>query len=107
LIISIHPEIRLAVQCGPIDGDDQEIRLILPGIVALKLSRLHTEQALSPVAGKVVKVHSEFESDPDNLKAINTDPYGEGWIIVIESKTPNPALLSAADYKAAIAAKSH
>lgn len=36
---------------------------------------------LMPVSGKVLEVNAALE---DNAAAINTDPYGEGWIIKIE-----------------------
>jgi glycine cleavage system H protein len=36
----------------------------------------------APVAGKVVKVNPAMETAPE---AINQDPYGEGWIALIEA----------------------
>ena len=36
----------------------------------------------SPVAGKVVEVNPAMEITPE---AINQDPYGEGWLAVIEA----------------------
>lgn len=36
----------------------------------------------SPVAGKVVAVNPEMETAPE---AINQDPYGEGWLVIIEA----------------------
>ena len=35
----------------------------------------------APVAGTVVEVNAELADAPDKL---NADPYGEGWILVIE-----------------------
>ncbi len=35
----------------------------------------------APVTGRVVEVNAELESTPELL---NRDPYGEGWICVIE-----------------------
>jgi glycine cleavage system H protein len=35
----------------------------------------------SPLSGKVVKVN---EALPDNPSIINSDPYGEGWILELE-----------------------
>ncbi len=34
-----------------------------------------------PVSGKVIEVNEEIESNPE---LVNTDPYGEGWMIKIE-----------------------
>jgi glycine cleavage system H protein len=55
----------------------------------------------SPVAGRVVEVNTELESTPELL---NSDPYGEGWICVIEPSDTSDldALMSAQDYAALI-----
>lgn len=37
----------------------------------------------SPVAGEVVEVNPEMDMAPE---AINQDPYGEGWLAVIETE---------------------
>ncbi len=52
----------------------------------------------SPVSGEVTEVNSNLESQ-SNL--INTDPYGEGWIIKVKAKAPVEldALLSPGDYR--------
>lgn len=52
----------------------------------------------SPVSGEVTEVNSKLESQ-SNL--INSDPYGEGWIIKAKIKNPAEldALLAPADYK--------
>ncbi|MEU6169846.1 glycine cleavage system protein GcvH [Streptomyces tanashiensis] len=35
----------------------------------------------SPLSGRVVTVNPDLEADPEN---INTDPYGDGWIVEID-----------------------
>lgn len=52
----------------------------------------------SPVSGEIVEVNAKLSSQ-SNL--INSDPYGEGWIIKIKIKNPKEldALLSPADYR--------
>ena len=40
-----------------------------------------TSSVVSPVSGTVVKVNTELEDTPET---INEDPYGKGWIVVIE-----------------------
>jgi glycine cleavage system H protein len=51
----------------------------------------------SPVTGKVAKKNVEVEQNPE---LINSDPYGEGWLVVIEpSGKDEGALLSADDYR--------
>ena len=56
----------------------------------------------APVAGTVVEVNNELADAPQRL---NEDPYGEGWICVIEPTDPAAVegLLDAAAYQALIA----
>jgi glycine cleavage system H protein len=57
-----------------------------------------TSDVFSPVSGKVVKVNSDLENSPGDM---NAEPYGKGWVAVIECKSAeSPVLISAADYKA-------
>jgi len=51
----------------------------------------------APVTAKVVKVNKDLESQPE---LVNSDPYGQGWMIEIEFLNTNPeqSLLSAAQY---------
>jgi glycine cleavage system H protein len=50
-----------------------------------------------PVGGKITAVNSRLESEPE---LINTDPYGEGWLVKIQIANPSDAndLLDAAAY---------
>ncbi len=52
----------------------------------------------SPVTGEVTQINSKLESQ-SNL--INSDPYGEGWIIKVKIKDPKEVdtLLSPEDYR--------
>ncbi len=52
----------------------------------------------APVAGTVVEVNAELGDAPER---INEDPYGEGWICVIEPDDPAAvdALMDAAAYR--------
>jgi glycine cleavage system H protein len=54
-----------------------------------------------PVAGEILEVNSNLESAPD---LVNTDPYGEAWMIKIRLENPSDyqQLLSAAEYQAKI-----
>ena len=51
-----------------------------------------------PVSGKLVEINEELNSAPEK---INSDPYGEGWIIKIELSNASEldALLDAAGYQ--------
>jgi len=44
-----------------------------------------TSSVISPVSGKIVKVNEELAETPE---IINEDPYGKGWIIVVEMDNP-------------------
>ena len=50
-----------------------------------------------PVSGKVLEVNKDLDGAPEK---VNSDPYGEGWMIKMELKNPADAnnLLSAAQY---------
>ncbi len=52
----------------------------------------------SPVSGKVVEVNEKTVDEPEIL---NSDPHGEGWIIVIELSDPSQvdALMDKAAYE--------
>ena len=42
-----------------------------------------TAELLMPVAGEILEVN-ETLADEENAKLVNTDPYGEGWMIKIK-----------------------
>ena len=51
----------------------------------------------APMTGKVVAVNKDLESQPE---LVNSDPYGQGWMIEIEfsNSSPEQSLLSAGQY---------
>ena len=53
----------------------------------------------APLSGEVVEVNPGLTEHPEQ---VNRDPYGNGWLIVIQLSDPKEvgALLSAADYEA-------
>lgn len=51
----------------------------------------------APVSGKVVAINSDLDRAPE---AINSDPYGNGWIAEIEVSGDTPSLMSASEYTA-------
>jgi glycine cleavage system H protein len=55
----------------------------------------------APVSGTVVAVNADLDSGPE---ALNSDPYGAGWICEIEMSNPADAeaLLDAVGYQALI-----
>ncbi len=58
----------------------------------------------SPLSGEVIEVNTQLETQ-SNL--INSDPYGQGWIIKIKAKDPKEfeGLLSSADYRKQVESK--
>ncbi len=58
-------------------GDTVEKAAAFGTIEAVKA----VSEMFSPVGGKVAEVNAKLEDDP---MVINTDPYGDGWMIKIE-----------------------
>ena len=56
-------------------------------------------EVFAPITGKVVEVNTSLDDAPEQL---NTDPYGAGWIFVVELAEPDQVdgLLDAAAYQA-------
>lgn len=56
-----------------------------------------TSEMYSPVAGEIVEVNTSL---PDNLEVLNSDPYGEGWIIKVKMSSDDVSnLLDFAAYQ--------
>ena len=53
----------------------------------------------SPITGKVVEKNEGLESTPET---INSDPYGQGWLVILESSDAPGELMSAEEYRAFI-----
>jgi glycine cleavage system H protein len=58
-----------------------------------------TSSIYTPVSGAIVKINADLKDHPE---LVNSDPYGKGWIAVIELSDPSQvdALMSAAQYDA-------
>jgi glycine cleavage system H protein len=50
----------------------------------------------APVSGTIVEVNGDLADTPERL---NEDPYGEGWIFVIETTDGDTQLLDAGAYR--------
>lgn len=57
-----------------------------------------TSNIYSPVSGKVIEVNTTLQDHPEYL---NKDPYGQGWIAVVEMASPAEmdALMTAEQYE--------
>lgn len=58
-----------------------------------------TSSVISPVNGTITKINSSLEDEPE---IINTDPYGKGWIAVVElaENSGEDTLMDAESYEA-------
>lgn len=56
-----------------------------------------------PVSGEIIEFNDSLEDEPEK---VNTDPYGEGWMIKVKMSDSSQLddLMSAEDYKALIGA---
>ena len=86
-------------------GDIVFVQLPEPGIAVeagASFSEVESTKSVSdvyaPVSGTVVEVNGELADAPQRL---NDDPYGEGWLCVIEPGDPSALgdLLDAAAYR--------
>ena len=50
----------------------------------------------APVSGRVIQVHEELMEDP---RPVNQEPYGQGWLIRVETSEGTDQLLSADLYE--------
>jgi glycine cleavage system H protein len=57
-----------------------------------------TSAVISPVSGKVLEINEKLADSPE---IINEDPYGKGWIAIIEMDDPSEidALMDADEYE--------
>ena len=57
---------------------------------------------IAPLSGEILAVNDEAGTNPE---LINTDPYGEGWMVKVRLSDPGEVetLIDAAAYKALIA----
>lgn len=64
-----------------------------------------TSDLFIPVSGKILEFNPKLNEDGDDQPdLVNSDPYGEGWIVKIELENEDELadLMSADDYKALI-----
>ena len=55
-------------------------------------------EIFTPVGGEVLEVNEALQDEPER---VNTDPYGDGWMIRVRMTSPGEvdSLLSAAEYE--------
>ncbi len=85
------PEVGSVVNTGDVLGEVESTKSV--------------SDLYAPVAGTVVEVNTDLADSPEQ---VNEDPYGEGWICVIEMDAPGveggeTRLMDAASYRAFVA----
>jgi len=53
----------------------------------------------APVSGEIVSVNAALSDAPET---VNSDPYGEGWMVEVRPSAPPTDLLGAAEYRGLI-----
>jgi glycine cleavage system H protein len=78
---------------------DAGLQVIANASIAEIESTKSVSEVYAPVTGTVVEVNGTLEEQPEQ---VNSDPYGAGWIFVVELAEPAEvdALLDAAAYRA-------
>lgn len=63
-----------------------------------------TSSIYTPVSGTIAKINGDLKDHPE---AVNADPYGKGWMAVIELSDPAQAdkLMTAAQYETFLASQ--
>ena len=83
----------------PSEGSDLDQEEVFGSIEAVKT----VSDLFMPISGEVLEFNEKVDAEP---ALINTDPYGDGWIIKIKVSNPSETeeLLSATQYKELIGA---
>ena len=78
---------------------DVGLEVIANASIAEIESTKSVSEVYAPVTGKVVEVNTALDDAPEQM---NSDPYGAGWIFVVELADPAEvdALMDAAAYRA-------
>ncbi|HTO38392.1 MAG TPA: glycine cleavage system protein GcvH [Brumimicrobium sp.] len=76
------------------EGEELDHEEVFGSIEAVKT----VSDLFMPMAGEVIEFNEELESNPE---LVNSDPYGEGWIIKVKMSDVSQLdeLMSAAEYK--------
>jgi glycine cleavage system H protein len=79
------------------EGEELDQEEVFGSVEAVKT----VSDLFMPVSGKIIEFNSSLESNPE---AVNSDPYGDGWMVKVELSNPSELedLLDAAGYQAHI-----
>ncbi|MCC2641225.1 MAG: gcvH [Nitrospira sp.] len=65
-----------------------------------------TSTIYTPVSGTIAKINSDLKDHPES---VNSDPYGKGWMAVIDLSSPDEVdqLMTAAQYEEFLSKQKH
>jgi|TARA_B110000914_G_scaffold224815_1_gene243718 glycine cleavage system H protein len=80
------------------EGEQLDAEEVFGSVEAVKT----VSDLFQPFAGEVIEINEALEDSPE---LVNTDPYGEGWMVKIRLSNVSDAdaLMSASDYQSHIA----
>lgn len=81
-------------------GDSIEAGQAIASVESVKAAA----ETYSPVSGKVVEVNDALADKPEIL---NSDPYGEGWMVKVDGIGDTNGLMDAAAYEKYCAEREH
>jgi len=81
------------------EGETLDAHAMFGSVEAVKT----VSELFMPVSGEITEVNPGLEDSPE---AVNSDPYGDGWMVKITLSNPSEidGLMSADEYKALIGA---
>ena len=80
-------------------GDTLEVGKAIASVESVKASA----EIFAPASGKVAEVNKGLSDKPETL---NSDPYGDGWIVKVEGGAPGD-VMDAAAYAAYCESRAH
>lgn len=77
------------------EGEELDKEEVFGSVEAVKT----VSDLFMPISGEVIAFNDELESNPE---VVNSDPYGEGWMIKVKASNQSELdeLMSAEEYKA-------
>ncbi len=86
------PKVGMAVSAGQQIGEVESTKT--------------TSTIYTPVSGTIVTVNADLKDHPE---VVNSDPYGKGWMVVVELSNPAEVekLMTAVQYEAFLAQQKH
>lgn len=75
--------------------EDLDVEAVFGSVEAVKT----VSDLYMPISGKIIEVNEKLEDEPE---LVNSDPYGDGWMIKVEIKEIPEDLMDAEAYSASL-----